>query len=115
MSGANEKGVIPSQGTPDWRVNKRGEYSSDMYAETTGYGEDTEVSWWEGRNVGGVTIGLIQFRGNLPMMPGNMGNASTFSFPLLYREMECDNIADMFSSIDRSSTASDRCAASMVQ
>ena len=99
MSGENSKqeGVIPSQGTPDWRVNKRGEYNSDMYSETTGYDDDTEVTWWEGRNVGGVTIGLLQFRGNLPMMPGNMGNASTFNFPLLYREMECDNIADIAS------------------
>ena len=91
----NQDGVIPAQGTPDWRVNQRGAYDTDMYAETTGYGDDTEVSWWEGRNVGGVTIGLLQFRGNLPMMPGNMGNASTFKFPLLYREMECDNIADI--------------------
>ena len=90
-----QDGVIPAQGTPDWRVNKRGAYNTDMYAETTGYTDDTEVTWWEGRNVGGVTIGLLQFRGNLPMMPGNMGNASTFKFPMLYREMECDNIADI--------------------
>ena len=92
---SKKEGVIPSQGTPDWRVNQRGTYDTDLYSETTGYGEDTEVTWWEGRNVGGVTIGLIQFRGNLPMMPGNMGNASTFNFPMLYREMECDNIADI--------------------
>ncbi len=88
-------GIIPSQGTPDWRVNKRGSYDTDLYAETVGYEDDDDVTWWEGRNVGGVTIGLIQFRGNLPMMPGNMGNASTFNFPMLYREMICDNIADI--------------------
>ena len=94
-SDSNISDTIPSQGTPDWRVNSRGAYDSDLYAETAGYTEDDEVTWWEGRNVGGVTIGLIQFRGNLPMMPGNMGNASTFKFPMLYREMVCENIADI--------------------
>jgi len=88
-------GVIPAQGTPDWRVNTRGKYDTDMYAETTHYTKDTVVSWWQGRNVGGVTIGVLQFRGNLPMMPGNMGNASTYDFPMLFREMVCDNIADI--------------------
>ena len=96
MNDANDKpGIIPAQGTPDWRVNSRGAYDSDMYSETTHYADDTEITWWEGRNVGGVTIGVLQFRGNLPMMPGNMGNASTFNFPLLYREMVCDNIGDI--------------------
>lgn len=95
MTDSNEKGIIPSQGTPDWRVNSRGVFDTDLYAETVGYEDTDDVTWWEGRNVGGVTIGLIQFRGNLPMMPGNMGNASTFNFPMLYREMICENIADI--------------------
>ena len=95
MSDEKQDSVIPQQGTPDWRVNKPGPHDSDLYPETTGYDAETEATWWDGRNVGGVTIGLIQFRGNLPMVPGNMGNASTFDFPMLYREMQCDNIADI--------------------
>ena len=50
-------------------------------------GED-DVAWWEGRRVGGVAIGVIQLSANIPMIPGNMGNASTFPFPLLYEPME---------------------------
>ena len=42
-----------------------------------------------------MTIGLVQFRANLPMMPGNMGNATTFDFPILYREMNADSIFDI--------------------
>ena len=64
MSGDNQDGVIPAQGTPDWRVNKRGDFDTDLYSESVGYDDDAEVTWWEGRNVGGVTIGLLQFRGN---------------------------------------------------
>ncbi len=50
-------------------------------------GED-DVAWWEGRRVGGVAIGVIQLSANIPMIPGNMGNATTFPFPLLYEPME---------------------------
>lgn len=84
-------------GTPDWRTLKPGAQDTDLYMEKTGYDDDTELTWWPGRNVAGVTIGLIQFRANLPMMPGNMGNATTFDFPLLYREMVTDNIFDIMS------------------
>ena len=72
--------------TPDWRTLEPGAHDSDLYAEETGYNDD-DLTWWDGRNVSGVTIGLVQFRANLPMMPGNMGNATTFDFPMLYREM----------------------------
>jgi hypothetical protein len=68
-----------------------------MYTETTGYGKDTVATWWEGRNVGGATIGLIQLRANVAMVPGNIGNASTFDFPLLYQELVADNVYDVMS------------------
>ena len=58
-------------GTPDWKTLKPGAHDSGNYAEQTGYGEES-LTWWPGRNVSGVTIGLIQFRANLAMMPGNM-------------------------------------------
>lgn len=68
-----------------------------MYTETTGYNKDTVATWWEGRNVGGATIGLIQLRANVAMVPGNMGNAATFDFPLLYQELVADNVYDVMS------------------
>ena len=80
--------------TPDWRTLEPGAHDSDVYVEETGY-NDEELTWWSGRNVAGVTIGLVQFRANLPMMPGNMGNATTFDFPILYREMAADNVLDV--------------------
>ena len=82
--------------TPDWKTLKPGAKDSDMYTEETGFDENnSDVTWWPGRNVSGVTIGLCQMRANLPMMPGNMGNASTFDFPMLYREMNVDNVMDV--------------------
>ena len=92
---AEEEGKfrIPS---PDWRTLKPGARDSALYTETSGYyDEDSDLTWWDGRNVSGVTIGLVQFRANVPMMPGNMGNATTFDFPMLYREMLPYNIVDV--------------------
>lgn len=82
--------------TPDWRTLKPGAKDTDLYTEETGFDENnSDVTWWPGRNVSGVTIGLCQVRANLPMMPGNMGNATTFDFPMLYREMNVDNVMDL--------------------
>jgi aspartate/glutamate racemase len=82
--------VIP---TPDWKTLSPGDSDSDMYAEQGGY-NSADVTSWDGRNVFGITIGLVQMRVNLPMIPGNMGNATTFDFPMLYREMNADNVFD---------------------
>jgi len=82
--------------TPDWKTLKPGAKDSAMYTEETGFDKnDPDMTWWSGRNIGGVTIGLVQIRANLPMMPGNMGNATTFDFPMLYREMNVDNAMDV--------------------
>ena len=95
-SGAQDAGKPNPFATPDWRTLKPGVKDSDMYTEETGFDEDdSDLSWWPGRNISGVTIGLVQFRANLPMMPGNMGNATTFDFPMLYREMNSDNVLDV--------------------
>lgn len=83
--------VIP---TPDWKTLTPGAQDSDIYAEQSGY-NDEDVTSWDGRNVFGLTIGLVQMRVNLPMIPGNMGNASTFDFPMLYREMNAENVFDV--------------------
>jgi hypothetical protein len=83
---AGDTGILYEDGkpripTPDWRVNKPGVRDSDIYTEQTGYDEDTELTWWPGRNVAGFTIGLMHVRANVPMMPGNVSNATDFSVP----------------------------------
>jgi hypothetical protein len=59
----------------------------DMYGFSDDW-SDGDVNWWEGRRVGGIAIGVIQLSANIPMIPGNMGNASTFDFSLLYEHMD---------------------------
>ena len=54
-----------------------------LYSETTGYG-DEEIRSYPGRRIFGVTVGILQLAAQLPMPPGDMGNASTFPFPVLY-------------------------------
>ncbi len=83
--------VIPM---PDWKTLKPGTQDSDIYTEQSGY-NDAEVTGWDGRNIFGVTIGLVQMHVNLAMIPGNMSNATTFDFPMLYRRMNADNAFDV--------------------
>lgn len=59
----------------------------EMYTHSEYWG-DGDVTWWEGRRVSAIAIGVIQLSANMPMIPGNMGNASTFDFPLPYEPME---------------------------
>jgi len=59
-----------------------------MYTYTVGY-DDEEVSIQEGRMVGGAAIGVIQMGPVwVPWVPGNVANATTFNFPVLYKQME---------------------------
>ncbi|MDA9982520.1 hypothetical protein N9H39_07235 [Gammaproteobacteria bacterium] len=81
--------------TPDWRTLSRGDmHKSDLFTEQAGY-NDANVTGWDGRNVFGVTIGLVQMHVNLAMIPGNMSNATTFDFPILYRRMNANDVADV--------------------
>jgi hypothetical protein len=89
-----EETEAPKLNTPDWKTLTPGKPDSDLYTVESGY-RDTDLTWWDGRNVAGIAIGLVQFRANLPMLPGNMGNASTFDFPMLYRELNADSIFDV--------------------
>ena len=86
-----DKPIIP---TPDWKTLTPGARDSDLYTEQSGY-NDAQVTGWNGRSVYGVTIGVIQLFANLPMLPGNMGNATTFDFPLLYRSVDAENNFDV--------------------
>jgi len=82
--------------TPDWRTLSPAPLGTDIFVEQTGY-NDADVTGWDGRNVFGVTIGLVQMHVNLAMIPGNMGNATTFDFPILYRRMDARDVADVMS------------------
>ncbi|NOR39980.1 MAG: aspartate/glutamate racemase family protein [Gammaproteobacteria bacterium] len=87
--------VAPSKALAAWPPGDTPKYNGhvdvddayEMYTHSEYWGED-DVTWWEGRRVGGVAIGVIQLSANIPMIPGNMGNASTFDFPLMYEPME---------------------------
>ena len=61
-------------------------HSYPMYTPRSGY-EAGDLQWWEGRNVGGAPIGILQFPANIPMMPGNVGNAGTFDCPVIYHQL----------------------------
>jgi Asp/Glu/hydantoin racemase len=77
----------PPGETPKYKGRSNVEDAYEMYTESR-YWSDDDVTWWEGRRVGGIPIGVIQLSANIPMIPGNMGNASTFDFPLMFQEME---------------------------
>ena len=61
-----------------WKIRQ-----GDLYYEKRGY-EDRDVTGWKGRSVYGPTVGIVQLPANIPMLPGDMGNATTFDFPVLY-------------------------------
>ena len=77
----------PPGGTPKYKSRINVDEAYEMYTQSEYWGED-DVTWWEGRRVGGFAIGVIQLSANIPMVPGNVGNAGTFKFPLLYEPME---------------------------
>ncbi|MCK4785096.1 MAG: aspartate/glutamate racemase family protein [Desulfobacteraceae bacterium] len=59
-----------------------------MYNYTSGYKLE-ELSIQKGRVIGGLAIGIIVFgEGGVPLVPGNVGNATTFSFPVYYKAIE---------------------------
>ena len=49
---------------------------------------DTEIVMPEGQSIGGYSVGIIVINVNYPLMPGNVANASTYSFPVLIRVLE---------------------------
>jgi Asp/Glu/hydantoin racemase len=74
-----------------------------MYTPRTAYGEG-DLTWWKGRNVAGAAIGVLQFPANIPMMPGNVGNATTFDFPVIYRQV---NDIDIWALVEGRSSKED--------
>lgn len=87
---------IPDMPTKDWRTFKPEPQGPALFTESTGFDKNTgETTWWPGRNMAGVAIGIIRFQANLPMVPGNMGNATTFNYPVVYVEGNYKNAADI--------------------
>ena len=86
VSSANAAVAPPEPESPDTSVRwkaKRG----DLYNEKLGYG-DEDVTGYKGRYVYGATVGILQLPANIPMLPGDMGNPTTFDFPVLYELIE---------------------------
>jgi len=85
-SEANAAVAPPVLESPDtsvrWKTKPQG-----LYNEKQGYG-DRDVTSWKGRAVFGPTVGIIQLPANIPMLPGDMGNPTTFNFPVLYEMIE---------------------------
>jgi hypothetical protein len=75
----------PTEPTPRFKNVKP--HEGGMFTYTVGY-TDEDVYWWQGRTIGGAPIGIVQLSANIPMIPGNVGNASTFGFSLIYQPME---------------------------
>ena len=72
----------PEPESPDTSVRWKTK-PGDLYNEKLGNGAK-EVTGWKGRYVYGPTVGILQLPANIPMLPGDMGNPTTFDFPVLY-------------------------------
>jgi len=59
----------------------------DLYNEKTGYG-DEDVTGWKGQRIYGPRVGILQLAANIPMLPGDVGNPTTFNYPVIYELIE---------------------------
>jgi len=85
-SSANAAVAPPEPESPDTSVRWKTKHG-DLYNEKLGNG-DRDVTGWKGRYVYGPTVGILQLPANIPMLPGDMGNPTTFDFPVLYELIE---------------------------
>jgi len=85
-SNANAAVAPPEPESPDTSVRWKTE-SGGLYNARHGY-SDRDVTGWKGRYVYGPTVGILQLPANIPMLPGDMGNPTTFNFPVLYELIE---------------------------
>ena len=83
---ANAAVAPPEPESPDTSVRWKTK-PGDLYNEKLGNG-DEDVTGWKGRYVYGPTVGILQLPANIPMLPGDMGNPTTFDFPVLYELIE---------------------------
>ena len=85
-SDASAAVALPEPESPDTSVRWKTE-PGDLYNEQRGY-SDRDVTGWKGRYVYGPTVGILQLPANIPMLPGDVGNPTTFDFPVLYELIE---------------------------
>jgi len=83
---ANAAVAPPEPDSPDTSVRWNTK-PGDRHIEKSSYG-DREVTGYKGRYVYGPTVGVLQLPANIPMLPGDMGNPTTFDFPVLYELIE---------------------------
>ena len=76
----------PEPESPDTSVRWETPHG-DLYNEKRGY-SDREVTGWKGQYVYGATVGILQLPANIPMLPGDVGNPTTFNFPVIYELIE---------------------------
>ena len=82
---AAQDGTANKPEDPDTSVRWKSK-PGDLYNRTYGYG-DKDVTGWKGRIVYGATIGILQIECNIPMLPGDMGNPTTFDYPVIYESL----------------------------
>ena len=85
-SNANAAVSPPEPESPDTSVRWNTK-PGDLYNEQRGYG-DKDVTGYKGRYIYGATVGILQLPANIPMLPGDVGNPTTFDFPVLYELIE---------------------------
>ena len=85
-STANAAVSPPEPESPDTSVRWNTK-PGDLYNEQRGYG-DKDVTGYKGRYIYGATVGILQLPANIPMLPGDVGNPTTFDFPVLYELIE---------------------------
>jgi len=59
-----------------------------VYGYTFGLEQPAQYSISPGRMTAGFAIGILQLDGLRPLLPGDVSNATTFSFPVLYKVMK---------------------------
>jgi len=85
-SNANAAVAPPEPESPDTSVRWKTPHG-DLYNEQRGY-SDRDVTGWKGRYIYGATVGILQLPANIPMLPGDVGNPTTFDFPVVYELIE---------------------------
>ena len=59
-----------------------------IYGYTLGSEHPAHYSISKGRMTAGFAIGILQLDGLRPLLPGDVSNATTFNFPVLYKVMK---------------------------
>jgi len=61
------------------------------------YQRDTQIFNTKGRAIAGNAIGVLVLDLHYPLVPGNVANATTFDFPLMYKVLEGTSVAQILS------------------